>query len=204
LGGEANPYRYVLNSPLGMIDPSGLYPKVVCPSNPQRQRDLIGAVKQVCDALTTSGESGLLSTHCLNHPGQEQCLVDWCNDPNSEVRCANLATCNTYPFCAYSWGADGPGNPVFVCPIAWSDPTCKKWPCSSLVGNIVHEVVGLCGSPHEDGGEKFPDPCDFRANCLCKAVPGLVGPLPPYTTPKGSGGVIKVPSPQPTPHVVGG
>jgi RHS repeat-associated protein len=166
-------YGYALNNPVTMTDPSGLYPKVNCHSNPSREKDLRDAVKKVCDALKGAGVSGLEGSKCLNRSGQAQCMVDWCNHSKSTVNCGNLGKCPAGR-CAYSYGASGPGKGVYVCADAWDNPGCKKWPCASLVGNILHEIVGLCGTPHEGGGDDFPDPCDFRANCLCDKTPGLL------------------------------
>jgi RHS repeat-associated protein len=172
-------YAYAMNNPTTYTDPSGLYPKVICPSNPGREKELINAVNKVCAALVGAGVPGLLASKCLNRPGQEQCMVDWCNHSKSTVRCGNLTWCRKIcpdapkGCCAYTGGAKGPGNAVYVCPEAWDNPNCQKWPCSSLVGNILHEIASLCGTPHEGGGDKFPDLCDFRADCLCKNISGL-------------------------------
>lgn len=180
LNGEFT-YCYTMANPVTSIDPTGYYPQVICPSDPVHEKDLQNAVNKVCTSLNAAGRQGLDNTKCLNQPNQSQCMVDWCNHTKSTVRCGNIETCKSEGACAYSHSKDkGAGNPVFICPISWTLPDCKKWPCSTLVGDILHEVAGLCGSPHTGGGIigfngiLYTDPCDLRTNCLSSSIPGLV------------------------------
>lgn len=72
--------------------------------------------------------------------------------------------------CAFTPGATGgeqnPDLDLYLCVPDVHKPGCEVGPCNALTGNILHELMHVCGSG-QDGGFPDSDPAQNRAKCLC-------------------------------------
>jgi RHS repeat-associated protein len=181
---DFNPFCYAKNNPASLTDPSGLRPDpgagtlVRCPAAVGVARD------NLCNAVRRVGTPTIAATNCCTHTGskshQADCLLKWCNGPG-KVYCikpgtgdCTLPTKTTGGTCAFDYN-DNPGTQqsdlnVYLCyPYLIKDPGCGVGTCGVYGGNILHELMHVCGSA-QGGGYPDPDPAQNRAVCLCPTL----------------------------------
>jgi RHS repeat-associated protein len=181
-----NPYRYAKGNPISQIDPTGERDCEVknCKSANKHQlvpcdacvgKGLVGKAKNaICNALSKLGVGGIVKTGCVTGPIHAKCLLDWCASNQSFVYCVDKTGENEKDCCSHScsYSCSDPSEQhseysiYYCCP---TKPGCANaHGCSmEIMDSILHEMIGVCGLPHDGGPADYPDPCEGGAACLC-------------------------------------
>jgi RHS repeat-associated protein len=186
-GGDFNLYRYVRNNPNNGTDATGehIFPIKDCKKFTDRPGKIpctpsvLQAAKSVCSIILNRCPDCLAATGCVSK-SRAECLIEWCRK-GARITCFKDSICHresdpSKQLCGFSCTVTNSnrGHPnwgIAIClPIAKTN-RCNVGSCSnSLRGVILHEMLGVCGSPHEGGQKPFLDPCDKEADCLCNAL----------------------------------